>query len=84
MPINFGLKANQPPNYLKGKMVSRMNLCTISITNDIFQAGFSRSASFCHAGWFVPGETDGTPQSRSAHVVDRYAQFLKPTIIDNL
>ena len=39
MPINFGLKANQPPNYLKGKMVSRIDICTISITKVKTHAG---------------------------------------------
>ena len=71
MPINFGLKANQPPNYLKGKVVSRMNICTISITKVKTHAGFRKFQAAVRRTNSLPSGLEMDSQSRPCFGLDR-------------
>ena len=72
MPINFGLKANQPPNYLKGKMVSRIDICTISITKVKTHAGGRKSQPALHRSIFMSAGQEIGTQSRPCFGLGRY------------
>ena len=75
MPINLCLKANQSPNYLKGKVVSRMNICTISITQAKTHVGvITFQPVVPRQNRLSPGQEINT-QSRTILGIDCYGSF---------